>query len=48
LPELADKIMLYTTFCLCSLHWILLSIIGIRGGKVTIEFGRKKKEENNA
>ena len=47
MPELADKIMLYTTVCLCSLPWILLSIIGIRGGKVTIEFGRKKREELN-
>ena len=43
MPELADKIMLYTTVCLCSLPWILLSIIGIRGGKVTIEFGRKEE-----
>ena len=47
MPELADKIMLYATVCLCSLPWIVVIIIGIRGGKVTIEFGRKKKEESN-
>jgi len=45
LLELFDKALLYTTVCLTCLPWIVVIIIGIRGGKVTIEFGRNRKEE---
>ena len=43
--ELFDKALLYTTVCLTCLPWIVFIIIAIRGGKVTVEFGRKKKED---
>jgi len=44
LLELFDKALLYTTVCLTCLPWIVVIIIGIRGGKVTVEFGRNNKE----
>ena len=43
--ELFDKALLYTTVCLTCLPWIVVIIIGIRGGKVTIEFGRNRRDE---